>query len=204
MLHLMAYSSQDAPARRRRTSRARLIHRVMELSPAVRRAFDVRPSAAERTAWLSLTGHQLEALTAMYEGSLTMGGLCDRLDISESAGTALSDRLVARGMVAREADPADRRVIRLALTDEARAMVERYREIKHARAAELLSALDRDDLERLVHIYETLLSASGTATSAPVTGSNPVASQEPGPVAARSPHRNHGTATKAPATAGRP
>jgi DNA-binding MarR family transcriptional regulator len=203
----MVYSSSDGSPRRRRTSRTRLIHRVMELSPAVRRAFDVRPMAAERAAWLSLTGHQLEALTALHEGSLTMGALCDRLDISESAGTALSDRLVARGMVARETDPADRRVIKLALTDEARAMVERYREIKHARAAELLSALDRDDLERLVRIYETLLSASGTATAPPGAATSPAAPAEPAHLASRSAHRRSAgtaTATKVPATANRP
>lgn len=148
------------PSRPRRDSRGRLLERFVELAPAVRRAFDVRPGPGERDEWLSLTGHQLEALAALHERSLTMGALCDRLDISESAGTALSDRLVARGMVARETDAADRRVVRLTLTDEARAMVERYRQIKRTRAAEVLSSLCRDDLERLVRIYETLVAAS--------------------------------------------
>lgn len=155
----MSISSIDAP-RRRRANRDQLLERFMELAPGVRRAFDVRPGPAERSEWLSLTGHQLEALAALHEGSLTMRALCDRLDISESAGTALSDRLVARGMVARETDPADRRVVRLALTDEARAMVERYRRTKRARVAELFSSLRRDDIEHLVRIYETLVSVS--------------------------------------------
>lgn len=148
---------------RRRASRDRLIERFMELVPTVRRAFDVRPGPGERAEWLSLTRHQLEALAALQEGSLTMRCLCERLDISESAGTALSDRLVARGMVARETDPADRRVVRLVLTGEARAMVERYHQMKRTRTAELLSALRRDDLERLVHIYEALASGASPA-----------------------------------------
>lgn len=135
----------------------------MELAPTVRRAFEVRLGAGDRAEWLSLTGHQLEALTALEEGSLTMRCLCERLDISESAGTALSDRLVARGMVAREPDPTDRRVVRLALTDQARSMVQRYRETKRARVAELLAALRREDLEHLVHVYETL--ANGATAS---------------------------------------
>src|SRR5579875_2196549 len=67
------------------------------MAPAVRRVFEVRPSREERTRWSSLTVHQLEALVALQQGSLTMGKLCEHLDISESAGTALSDRLVARG-----------------------------------------------------------------------------------------------------------
>jgi DNA-binding MarR family transcriptional regulator len=140
------------------------VDRLLELAPSVRRAFEVRLSE-ERAQWLSLTGHQLEALAALKEGSLTMRSLCERLDISESAGTALSDRLVARGMVARETDPSDRRVVRLTLTEQARAMVERYRQLKSHHAAQLLSTLSEDDLERLVQIYETLVSASPTVSA---------------------------------------
>ena len=139
----------------------------MELAPSVRRAFEVRLSE-ERAQWLSLTGHQLEALAALREGNLTMRSLCERLDISESAGTALSDRLVARGMVERETDPSDRRVVLLALTDAARTMVERYRQIKSHHVAKLLSTLSREDLENLVRIYETLVSVS---TSSPPAAS---------------------------------
>lgn len=144
----------------------------MELAPTVRRAFEVRLGAGERAEWLSLTGHQLEALTALEEGSLTMRSLCDRLDISESAGTALSDRLVARGMVAREPDPSDRRVVRLALTGQARSMVGRYREMKRTRVAELLAGLRRDDLEHLVHVYETL-AAVASAPEKPAADTEP-------------------------------
>ncbi len=141
--------------------------RLLELAPSIRRAFEVRLSE-ERAQWLSLTGHQLEALAALREGNLTMRSLCERLDISESAGTALSDRLVARGMVERETDPSDRRVVLLALTDAARTMVERYRQIKSHHVAKLLSTLSREDLENLVRIYETLVSVS---TSSPPAAS---------------------------------
>jgi DNA-binding MarR family transcriptional regulator len=164
----MSISSTEASGRRRAT-RDQLVERFMELAPTVRRAFDVRPGPGDRDQWMSLTKHQLEALAALAERGLTMRCLCERLDISESAGTALSDRLVARGMVARETDPADRRVVRLVLTLEARGMVERYHEMKRTRVAELLSALRRDDLERLVLIYESLASVpdqrSGTGAA---------------------------------------
>ncbi len=109
---------------------------------------------------MSLTAHQLEALTALSGGSVTMGELCERLDISESAGTALSDRLVAHGMVEREADPSDRRVVRLSLSDEARAMVERFRKLKRRRIAEVLSVLDDQELEALAHVYERLVESA--------------------------------------------
>lgn len=166
----MSSSSTGAngPLDRTRPSREHLVDRLLELAPSVRRAFEVRLSE-ERAQWLSLTGHQLEALAALKEGSLTMRSLCERLDISESAGTALSDRLVARGMVARELDSSDRRVVRLALTDQARAMVERYCQLKSSHAARLLSTLGQDDLERLVQIYETLVSTSPSDACRAVT-----------------------------------
>lgn len=137
--------------------RADLIGRIIELAPAVRKAFEVRPGAEERGAWVSLTAHQLEALSALSGGSLTMGELCERLDISESAGTALSDRLVAHGMVLREADPSDRRVVRLSLSEEARATVERFRALKRTRVAEVLAVLGDGELAALAAVYERLV-----------------------------------------------
>ena len=168
-------SAANGASSRARPSREHLVERLLELAPSVRRAFEVRLSE-ERAQWLSLTGHQLEALAALKEGSLTMRSLCERLDISESAGTALSDRLVARGMVAREPDSSDRRVVRLALTDQARTMVERYRQLKSSHAAQLLSTLSQDDLERLVQIYESLVTTSPSTTS-PSATSTPATSR---------------------------
>lgn len=154
------------------TGRDRLVLRITELVPAIRKAFEVKPKPGERATWMSLTPHQLEALAALDHASLTMRELCERLHISESAGTALSDRLVAHGMVTREADPADRRVVRLSLGDDARAMVARFRELKRRRIAEVLGSLNDDELAALTRIYERLASSVGgvTRTGAPGIG----------------------------------
>lgn len=141
--------------------RARLVARVIELAPVVRRVFEVRPDPEQRALWQSLTVHQLEALVVLDAGTCTMRELCERLDISESAGTALSDRLVGRGLVERLPDPADRRLVRLALSDHARSMVAQYRALKQRRMADLLAAVDTDDLATLVRIFETVLAPDG-------------------------------------------
>lgn len=159
-------STAPASTASTQSSRAALITRVTEVIPAVRKIFEVRPSAEERATWMSLTAHQLEALTALSAGSVTMGELCERLDISESAGTALSDRLVSRGMVLRETDPSDRRIVRLSLSDEARAMVDRFRKLKQKRIAEVLSGLDDDDLDALARVYEQLASTASCTYAA--------------------------------------
>ncbi|MDA8311478.1 MAG: MarR family transcriptional regulator [Actinomycetota bacterium] len=168
----MKYQS-EAAARQRNESdrsssspagRATSISRITEVAPIVRKIFEVRPTGQEREKWMSLTAHQLEALTALSGRSATMGELCQRIDISESAGTALSDRLVAHGMVVRESDPSDRRIVRLSLSSEARAMVERFRELKRARIEEVLSALDDHELEALAGIYERLVAGAQYGT----------------------------------------
>lgn len=138
-------------------AREALVARVMELAPLVRRRFEVRPGSQGRATWRSLTVHQLEALVALDEASLTMGELCERLAISESAGTALCDRLATRNMVARAVDPSDRRLVRLSPTGAARSMAERYRELKRRRIAEVLAVLDGDELAALARIYEAVL-----------------------------------------------
>lgn len=157
--------------------RAASISRIIEVSPAVRKLFEVRPSAEERGNWASLTAHQLEALSVLSRGTVTMGELCERLDISESAGTALSDRLVTHGMAVREADPSDRRVVRLSISDEARAMVERFRKLKRKRIAEVLFVLDDDELDALARVYERLVKSSsclGSPARVPKSADNEV------------------------------
>jgi DNA-binding MarR family transcriptional regulator len=157
----MIYSPAVEPETVDSMARDHLVARITDMASTMRRLFEVRPSPEERSAWSSLTAHQLEALAVLEKGSLTMGEFCERLDIAESAGTALSDRLVARGMVSRETDAADRRVVKLSLSDQARAMVERYRALKRLRIAEALSVLDDDDLAALVRIHEQLLARAG-------------------------------------------
>jgi DNA-binding MarR family transcriptional regulator len=159
--------------------RATLIARITDVAPAVRKLFDVRPSAEERATWMSLTAHQLEALSALYGGKATMGALCERLDISESAGTALCDRLVSQGMVVRASDPTDRRVVLLSLSEDARAMVARFRKLKRKRIAEVLSALGDDELEALAGVYERLVASHPGDRGARHETPNKVTSKNP-------------------------
>ena len=135
--------------------------RLLDLAPAVRRAFEVKLDAEHRALWRSLTVHQLEALVALEGGPTSMRSLCDRLEISESAGTALVDRLAGSGLVERQDDPDDRRVVRIAASDAARAMVAQYQELKRDRLATVLADLPTDDLATLVRIYESVLTSTG-------------------------------------------
>jgi len=147
-------ASKPTPAPRQ--SRDELVDQLTGLLPAMRRVFEVRLGPEQRAAWRPLTVHQLEALVVLDRSSVTMRELCDELDISDSAGSALSDRLVAAGLVERCSDSRDRRVVRLSMSQQARSMAEQYRSLKHRQVAKVLAVLDARELELLLKICKHL------------------------------------------------
>lgn len=84
-----------------------------------------RPAAGH-----GLTGRQLEAVVFLsHHRGATMGEFAAGLEISPAAATELVARLSEKGVVRREADPADRRVVLISLAGAA----ERYAESVHDR-----------------------------------------------------------------------
>jgi DNA-binding MarR family transcriptional regulator len=77
--------------------------------------------------------------------------------LSQPALSRLVDRLVARGLVQRVADPRDLRTVRLSLTDEGRALQRRVGR-RHARsvARAMRSALTPAELDQLTSISAKL------------------------------------------------
>ncbi len=81
--------------------------------------------------------------------------------ISSAALTHRVDRLVARGLVARESVPGDRRSLHVTLTDAGRRLVDDTVEGHVQNQRELLSALDDDDREEFSRMLRTLLVSLG-------------------------------------------
>jgi DNA-binding MarR family transcriptional regulator len=116
----------------------------------VRTARRMRQEAmgAEGSALLSPT---LTAALATIEahGPLTPSELADRERISRPTATRIVARLVEAGLIARAADPADRRSGLLTSTPNGRALLKRLRGRKNAYLARRLRDLDPADLETL-------------------------------------------------------
>ncbi|KXO93975.1 MarR family winged helix-turn-helix transcriptional regulator [Tsukamurella pseudospumae] len=79
----------------------------------------------------ALGGTDVRALIALLDleragESATPGVLAGELGLSSAACTALVDRLAAAGLVGRAPDPADRRRVRLTVTDRARTLGEGF------------------------------------------------------------------------------
>jgi DNA-binding MarR family transcriptional regulator len=97
----------------------------------------------------------LVTLVGVAEGRLPIGELGERRNLSPSGISRSVDRLVQAGLVERSVNPADRRSLLIALTDQG---VRRLREAQvthHATVRELLFAhLEADDLAGLGAVWE--------------------------------------------------
>lgn len=125
--------------------------------------------AAGGQAW-ELTVPQLRTLSLVAdEPGCTMGELAQHLGIGMSAATGLVDRLVQHGLVQRELDPKDRRLIRLHLTEAgARAQTEcrgeRIRQVSAALSA-LSAAQRRRIASALALLHHALVSAKRSSSA---------------------------------------
>ena len=95
--------------------------------------------------------------TAHYDGPPRMADLAERLDVVPRAVTTLVDGLEASGRVRRAPDPANRRVIRIEITDEGRAVLRSLRDARKAAAEEILAPLTAEQREVLGGLLTALV-----------------------------------------------
>lgn len=96
--------------------------------------------------------------TVSYHDGITMGDLCDHLFLTSATVTGLVDRLEERGFVFRERDTADRRVVRLHITEEGKAVLAKAVEMRRALLARYLEGLETEEKKQLVELLKKLLS----------------------------------------------
>jgi DNA-binding MarR family transcriptional regulator len=114
-------------------------------------------------------------LRAVYEeGALTQRQLADRLFIGRAGAGQIIDRVEERGLVRRDADPIDRRVWRICLTEAGLALAARFPEAYASIRNELRAGLtlaDRDRLEEALSVVqanaERLARSADAADEAP-------------------------------------
>ena len=104
-----------------------------------------------------LTESQLGVLEALLHlGPMPQRVLCDKLLVSGSNLTTVVDNLERRGAVTRGADPADRRVNLIALTEKGRVLIERVFPEHANRIAALMGALSREEQATLGRLCRKL------------------------------------------------
>jgi DNA-binding MarR family transcriptional regulator len=119
----------------------------------VRTAFLVDAVYADSVREFDLTVPQAQLLCVLIARPYGMFELAKTLGLAKSSISGLVDRSEKRDLVRREADPADGRAFRVALTDKGAQLAEQFHEETTKRVAELplgLSAAEQDVLVGLL------------------------------------------------------
>ena len=124
---------------------------------------------------IDITMAQTKALYLLVAvGELRMSDLAARLGVTSSTATGLVDRLVELGLATRR-EAADRRQVVIAATDEARSLMQRFRELNAAQMRRLLTHVDVADLPVIERAFGLILTAADSAAE----GSRPADLLEP-------------------------
>lgn len=131
-------------------------HRLVRALEQMRHLGGVRPWGESLRADLSFS--QFRALMVLgRRPGLAQKELAEALGLTPAATSTALRRLLASGLVRREADAADSRVVRLFLTADGQAIVNQMQTARCQAAAALLARLGSDDQERLVTLLEKAL-----------------------------------------------
>ena len=115
---------------------------------------------------LELTVTQLRVLFLLRVApGMPAGALAEDLRVTPPTVTGLVDRLVRMGVVRREEDPKDRRLVRNVLTEQGQEALGEVEREGRALLTELFERLSAGDLARLVDSLEALVAAADELTA---------------------------------------
>lgn len=138
--------------RRRHQALAKADYQTLAELRYLMRRFAAFSEAEARSAGLTPQQHQVLLAIRGFpgNGSATIGDLAERLNLKSHSVVGLVDRLVAKGLLRRQVDRADRRKVRVGLTRKSQALLAG------------LSLAHRDELRRLAPLLRGLLERLGT------------------------------------------
>jgi DNA-binding MarR family transcriptional regulator len=111
-----------------------------------------------------LTLAQLRLLWALRdEDGLPVGSLAEQLGVNPSTITGHVDRLVRQGLVRREEDSIDRRIVRNYLTEDGRVIVTAVLQIAGSYVVNILKRLNEQELDQLEESLSALNRVAGEA-----------------------------------------
>jgi DNA-binding MarR family transcriptional regulator len=98
------------------------------------------------------------ASSSIYpQGSMTMGEFSAALSVPLSTSTRIADWLVENGYLQRFNNPEDRRVVRIALTDNGRVLYKAIDQYVKQRLQDILSCLDDEEMESFLSLVRKIV-----------------------------------------------
>lgn len=128
-------------------------------------------AAQRHSAWIEkqcgVSGAQLWVLQELSETPhLRVGDVAAKLSVHQTTVSNLLDALVKKGLVTKQRDPDDQRVVRLALSAQGAALLERAPKPARGLLPEALRKLDPDALHELDNGLQALLTVIELADEA--------------------------------------
>jgi DNA-binding MarR family transcriptional regulator len=150
------FETGDAPPAGSSSLEMRLVSALDVVLPRVNRAIRLALNQAEGEARLTVTQFLCLRTIAASPGPAKTTHLARQLQVTAPTMTRTVDTLVERGLVLRQADPADRRTSGLILTEPGRVLMRRYQAEINARLLTLISPLVPAQQERLLAALDDL------------------------------------------------
>ncbi len=140
------------------------IPRLTELVTSA--SWRVRRGTAKELEPFGITPAQARVLriVASAPEPLRMADLAERLDVVPRSATTMIDALESAGLVERRPDPADRRSVRLGVTEPGRRLLDRLRARREAKAEELFGRLTGAEQKGLARMLERVLAEDAKET----------------------------------------
>jgi DNA-binding MarR family transcriptional regulator len=134
------------------------IETILRLSDqAFRELFPIVPKEWLR---LDLTMPQLKVVLLLFTGGpARMSVIASDLGVSLATATGVVDRLVQRGLVAREGDPEDRRVVLCRLSEKGEEVMGGLWQVSREQVRRLMRVLTSEQLELITKALEALVKA---------------------------------------------
>lgn len=110
-------------------------------------------------AEMDLTLLQSQLLRILRHGARPTGQLATALRISPPAVTQLTDRLIRKGLIERQASPDDRRTVLIALSNKGKRLEDKFRDLRGQIISHALARLDEAKQEQIMSALEELLHA---------------------------------------------
>ena len=122
-----------------------------------------------------LTMGQLRLLMHLrHEGSVTMGGIARASDCSLQSATALIERVERQGLVVRQRNEDDRRVVECHLTDRGRTLLDEMAGHRAAALRAALATLAPDELSQLRRLLFVMIERRDGGRELPADRTHPV------------------------------
>lgn len=90
----------------------------------------------------------------------SVGELAEEMNVRPATVTGLTDRLVRQQLIERQADPSDRRLVRVALTPEGRRVLGEIEVASRAYLGAIFDRMGADAVQRLVNSFEEFSDAA--------------------------------------------